>query len=145
MNSPRNPRPERPRLNVWRSAPLRGLALFLNVYLGFRKVRRMRVGPCSTPGYHSAPRWGENHAPWWFRPERPRLTFPVAPLLQAKKIAQKTGPQYQIAVRFGVLARGADEIRTHDGGFAIRCLSHLATAPECSCMHCLLRLHYEAT
>ena len=25
--------------------------------------------------------------------------------------------------------RGADRIRTGDGGFAIRCLSHLATAP----------------
>jgi integrase len=27
--------------------------------------------------------------------------------------------------------RGAAEIRTRDGGFAIRCLSHLATAPYC--------------
>ena len=26
--------------------------------------------------------------------------------------------------------RGAGGSRTHDGGFAIRCLSHLATAPD---------------
>lgn len=29
--------------------------------------------------------------------------------------------------------RGAGGSRTHDGGFAIRCLSHLATAPWCVC------------
>ena len=29
-----------------------------------------------------------------------------------------------------ILKKGAGGIRTHDGGFAIRCLSHLATAPQ---------------
>ncbi len=38
--------------------------------------------------------------------------------------------------RAGGLLRGADRIRTDDGGFAIRCLSHLATAPFVSCPLC---------
>ena len=33
-----------------------------------------------------------------------------------------------------VLVRGAGRIRTADVGFAIRCLSHLATAPLCICI-----------
>gem|GEM_PF-4821641 len=36
----------------------------------------------------------------------------------------------KLASVVGVIRRGAARIRTGDGGFAIRCLSHLATAPE---------------
>ena len=44
----------------------------------------------------------------------------------AKKIRRSRKPR-----RNNCLWRGAGGSRTHGGGFAIRCLSHLATAPNC--------------
>ncbi len=41
--------------------------------------------------------------------------------------------------------RGAGRIRTGDDGFAIRCLSHLATAPHMSAKVCQLREPVKAT
>ena len=42
----------------------------------------------------------------------------------------RKNPAGGLPAGFMEVVRGAGRIRTGDGGFAIRCLSHLATAPD---------------
>ena len=62
-----------------------------------------------------------------FRPSaRGLLTTPSRARLKTKKPPRSPGfPGH----REGLLLRGSGRSRTDDGGFAIRCLSHLATEP----------------
>jgi hypothetical protein len=61
----------------------------------------------------------EKHEPRHDPPPRKRLGFSLGALREGVKVMLR-------------LKRGAGRSRTDDGGFAIRCLSHLATAP-CPC------------
>ena len=69
---------------------------------------------------------------WYFRGRIAESSVKTRPMPTRRENGPTASPDSRLSggKASGKRMRGAGRIRTDDGGFAIRCLSHLATAPE---------------